>query len=186
MPDSKTIAVQAVVPLTPEFAYSIRKNSSLASEKTAFAFDEEVRVQVRIVGGNDEPLRGHAVRLWVVGASGGEKADISGETDSDGVAHLAFVADADFLGDGVIRAADVTYGIPIFLLQELPFFAHTPTDGEKQGEQAAENGMRGHQPLSLGQNILFGAETDMATGISQNSGTIVTIDPKEALTRAGP
>lgn len=184
--DGKTIAVQAIVPLTPEFTYGIRKNSSLSLEKVAFALGEEIQVTVRIVGGNDEPLHGHRIRLQVVHTRGEELISISGETAIDGFVYFTFVAGADFLGSDIVRAVDVTYDTLIPLYQEISFLVYEPADGQRQREQATKNGISGCQPFSSGQIVPAGIAAASSANISQNSGTIVTIDSRVALTRAGP
>lgn len=112
-PSGQTVSVTASVPLSPEFAYSIRKNSSLALAKVAFAPGEAVQIHVRIAGGRDEPLRGHMIRLQAVNSREETLFTLHGETGSDGLVQFSFVVGADFLGSDTLRAFDVTYDAPI-------------------------------------------------------------------------
>lgn len=184
--DGKTIVVQATVALFPEFAYSIKKNSSFSLEKAAFALGEEVRVQVKVSGGNDEPLPRHAIRLQAVNAQEETSFTSHGETDIDGLIRFSFVANADFLGSNTLRVTDMTYDVPIPLHQELSFLVYEPTDDQGQREQATKHGIGGDQPFSSGQGTLIGTQTKRGADISQNSGTIVIRNFEGALTRAGP
>lgn len=127
-PIGHTLAVTASVPLTPEFAYSIRKNSSLLLEQTAFISSEEVRVAARIAGAYDEPLRGHKISLQVTNTQRGDPLTWYGETDANGLVHFTFVARADFLGRNILQAADMTYIEPIFLTYELSFLVSRPEE----------------------------------------------------------
>jgi hypothetical protein len=181
----KTIVVQATVALSPEFTYSIRKNSSLSSEKAAFALGEEVRVQVRIAGGGNEPCADtrYACRQRMRRR---RTAHPARRTDIDGLARFSFVADADFLGSNALRATDMTYDVPIPLHQELSFLVYEPVYDQKQREQAAKNGISGDQTFSSGQIIPVVITGASGTNISPNSGTIVIIDSRTTLTRAGP
>lgn len=123
-----TLAVTAAVPLTPDFVYIIRKNSSLLLEQTAFIAGEEVRVAARIAGAYDEPLRGHKISLQVTNTQRGDPLTWYGETDANGLVHFTFVARADFLGRNILQAVDMTYTEPVFLTYELSFLVSRPEE----------------------------------------------------------
>lgn len=148
--DSKTITVRAVVPLTPEFVFSIKKNSSLKLEKAAFALGEEVRVKVKIVGGNNLLLRGHKINLLIVNKQGETLVTISGETDNDGLTYFSFLADERLIGKNILRIIDTTYDEPIIILQEKIFIVYKPSDS-KRGKELLEQKIIIHKSDVSGQ-----------------------------------
>ncbi|MDP2837691.1 MAG: hypothetical protein Q8O53_00230 [Candidatus Moranbacteria bacterium] len=172
--------------MTTEFVYSIKKNSSLVSDKVAFALGEEMHITIRIVGGNDEPLREHRVRLQVVSLRGEELISFSGKTDGNGLAHFTVVAGVDFLGDNIVRAIDVTCDVPILFQQTIAFLVYEPTDDKEQRGQATESSISSGQSSSSGLEIQTVVASAHGADVSRNSGTIVTRDSKTTLTRAGP
>lgn len=182
----ETIVVQATVPLTPEFTYSIKKNSSISIEKSAFELGEEIHIAVRIAGGNDELLPRHKIRLQVVKGRGEDMTSIFGETGIDGSAHFSFVAGTEFLGDNIVRVVDETYALPIILHQEPSFIVYEPADDRDQRGKDAHNSFGGSETSVSGQMVLIAAETDRSRDMLQHSGTIVTVHLTGASARAGP
>jgi hypothetical protein len=144
--DEKTITVRASVPLTPEFIYSIKKNSSITLEKYVFVLDEEVQVRVKIVGGNNFPLRGHKINLQILNerepafvgepASAGEKVVLVlfGETDNDGTIDFSFISDERLFGKNILRTVDITYGEDIVISNEQTFIVYKTADGQRETE----------------------------------------------------
>lgn len=167
--NGKTIAIRASVPLAPEFIYSIQKNSSLKLTKAAFALGEEVRAQVKIISGNNFPLRGHKINLQVVNEKKEVSLVLSEETDNDGVARFSFSADERLFGENILRAVDVTYDSPIIISKERAIIIYKSSDNQKEKELAARKN-------SYSQSLTFGKtrldkimETGVYAGILSSS-----------------
>lgn len=179
----KTIVVRAIVPLTPEFTYALRKNSSLKLEKNSAMPEEEVSVAVRIAGGKDESLRNHMVRLQVTNVHG-EKVNISsGKTDMDGMAMFSFVIRDEWLGRNVIQVADVTYGEPLQIFQSL-FLIVYQTENELSQSQKIVKKSRVVVPQSTPGNFI--GEAVIKSTYSAKSVTMETKKKISSRSRAGP
>lgn len=164
----QTLTVRANVSLTPEFIYSIQKNSSIFLSRAAFALDEEINVRVKIIGGNNFPLREHQINLQVVNMQGAMSLVLSGKTDDDGGAHFSFVAGAEFLGKHTLRVVDVTYDEPIVISKERVFVVYKPSGGQRERE-LTEQKIITHHKLSA----VEVTETDVHILPNINNGTII-------------
>lgn len=171
--DGKTITVRASVPLTPEFVFSIKKNSSVTLEKSVFVLDEEIRVQVKIAASNNFPLRNHKINLQVVNNKKEVSLVLFGETDNDGIALFAFIAGADLLGKHTLRVVDITYDKPIAISQEISFIVHKKTNKQREREMAAQKITDNHK-LSEREEAM-----DVSISSNINNGTIVADFKKE-------
>lgn len=172
--DGKKITVRASVPLTPEFIFSIKKNSSLELTKAAFALGEEVRVQVKIVSGNNFPLRNHKINLQVVNNKKEVSLVLSRETDNDGLVYFSFIADVDLLGEHTLRAVDVTYDEPIIISKERALIVYKPSDGKRERELAEQKIITREFITSKQIQSNEAHQIFVGADILQNSGTIIT------------
>lgn len=144
------VTVTAVVPLTPEFAYVIRKNSIVSVEKEALVSGETARIETGIRGERGNALRGHRVRLSVMNAHDKEVIALEKETDAEGIVSFSFVVDKTFLGKNIVRMEDVTYGEPILLSETLVLIVYeVGNDTPKAGDMTEPRIVLG-RPVSIG------------------------------------
>lgn len=182
----KNITVQAVVPLTEEFTYSIKKNSTVSTLKSAFLVDEEIVVTVKIVGGNHEALRKHSVIFRATNVHGEEVFTASGETNNDGLAQFVFTAEEIFLGTILLQMADVTYSTMLVLQQTLSILIYQMDDARKEQSKAIKSPIGSGQIVSISRSRLLGTQPDQETNIFRNSGTIEVLNATFLFSRAGP
>jgi ribosomal protein L21 len=183
--DGKRISVSAEVPLSTEFTYAIKKNSTLSVEKYAFSIGEEIVLKAKIIGGKNEFLKRHKIVLQMKNAKQDEKK-ISGETDTNGEITFLFIAYEDSLGEVIVEAVDETYVMPIVLSQRIQLIIYRSEDGKKQGKKAIKSSIENGQVVDFGTNDC--GEMQIAQGINvfEKSGTIETTDANFSFPRAGP
>lgn len=165
--DGKTITVRASVPLTPEFVFSIKKNSSVTLKKSAFALDEEINVRVTIMSGNSFPLRNHKINLQVVNNKKEALFVLFRETDNDGIAFFSFSVDESLLGKNILRVVDITYNEPIIISQERIFVVYKPSDSKREKELLGQILFDETQEFSASDIVLQNSDTIVADGSTE-------------------
>lgn len=151
----KTVSVSAVVPLTPEFFYLIRKNSDITLQKKACIVGEESVIQVTIRGGKGEYLKNHRVILQISNEQKEILTSLFGTTDDVGRVMFSLRCTKLFLGRINIQVADMSYGKPAWLMDQAHFIVYeTESAKEKTEKNRGQNAMNsqsvgGERPLSM-------------------------------------
>lgn len=179
----KDITVSAVVLLTDEFTYLIRKNSEVTFGKKAFVLGEEGEIQVLVRGEKGDGLKNHRVAGKIFNIHQEEVASFFGETDSFGKAIFHVKLTEQFLGENTVWVADVTYGEPVFLMARPSFIVYETRDAKEKTEKSRGQGISGDQLANDG--LFFGSAQNDAS-FYQKSVTIALYRSIEALSRAGP
>lgn len=179
----ETITVSAVVPLTDEFVFLMRKNSEVVFEKKSFILGEEGEVRISIRGGKGEPLQNHRVTGRVFDVRQKEIISFSGKTDSAGkvIFHVKFTE--QFLGENTLRVADMTYGKALFLMEHPSFIVYETRSAK---EEAKKDGERVAVSQGTGAETFFNDLFQPVGDFSERSATIAVYRPVETFSRAGP
>jgi hypothetical protein len=131
----KVVSVSAVVPLTPEFFYLIRKNSDITLQKKAFVVGEENTIQVTIRGGRGEYLKNHRVTLQISDEKKEILTSLSTTTDDTRRGVFFLRCTKLFLGRMTIRVADISYGEPAWLMEQLHFIVYETESAKEKAEK---------------------------------------------------
>lgn len=180
----QTITVTAVVPLSQEFAYLIRKNSAVFLEKSAFVLGGNGEIAVRTRGEKNAFLKEHTVELRIFNVRGEAVTNVSGKTDVLGRAYFHVIFDARFLGKNVIRVADTTYGEPLSIVQEFSFIVYETQDAREQAQKEAKKSIVG-SPVVVADTFIQ-AEIFEGVYLYHKNVTIGIALSIKTLSRAGP
>ena len=177
------IGVSAVVPLTSEFSYLIRKNSEVRTNKTAVVKGEMLEIHVSLWGGEGVILKQHHLAVHLIRAQG-ESAPFFEETNENGSALFRLKLTPDTLGVNTIQVVDTTYGEPLVLMDQPHLVVYETEDVKEKDQQnkkltTAGSHLTGQTPL----RVERGLESDDAF---QKSVTIRIYQPVEITSRAGP
>ena len=181
---SEMIDVSAVVPLTKEFSYLIRKNSDIIPEKNAFVLGEEGKIQVSIRGGNGATLRNHRISGSIWNVHQEEVASFSGETDIFGQAIFSVKFTEQFLGVNTIEVADLTYGEALVLIKHVRFIVSETQSAKEKAEKDRRQAMTSSQAATSG--VFFSDSSWPISNYSERSAIIALYRPVGAAARAGP
>lgn len=182
----KQLLVTAVVPLTPEFTYTIKKNSTLSIDKSAFSLGEKIHVQVKVFAGKSETLGRHKITLHGVNVHQEDVGIFSGETDKKGEVFFTLTAQENFLGIITLSAIDETYAEPLILTQKIQFIVYQSDDEKKQQEKAIKCTANGDQPHLSREVLCEDTSFQKSAPLFEKSGTIEMSDSNFLFPRAGP
>lgn len=179
-----TVTVSAVVPLTDTFTYLIRKNSTVIFEKKAFVLGEEGEIRVSIRGGGGEILRNHHIMGRIFDVRHEEVTSFSGVTDSAGKVMFRVKFTERFLGKNTVQVADMTYGEPLFLMEQPDCIVYEERDAQEKANQDGKQALTNSQMAEMG--TLFMYSSPPCSDFLEKSATIARYPSVEAFSRAGP
>jgi hypothetical protein len=117
---SANMSVFGTVPLFPELAYAIGKNSYLGMEERSPASDGSLWVRVSVRGIADKPLSGHRVEIVLLsGATGERLAAGEGVTGEDGDVVVGLPPGGRESESYEVAASDLTYSEPVAFRKRL-------------------------------------------------------------------
>lgn len=180
---TKTLTVSVTVPLTQEFIYVLKKNSSVTVKKSALVVGEMVQVEASLVGGNRQVLPNHQLVLSVRNSLGKEAIVIVGGSDIRGKAIFSFEVGDSLLGKSVVWVEDTTYGAPLRLDSKLLIIVY---ETEKEAENSQKIMKKSTATLTVLMPIFTKEKLNQEEKNFQKSGTIKIHNESRALPRAGP
>jgi len=177
------LTIRGKVPLSPQFAYAMSKNSQAESNNFSPSINDTVSIRLHLLGANDRPLPNQTIAMRI-----SDYEDIT-KTDETGQAVFRFRVVENMSGTMQIEFANLTYVEPIRLKTTLSFtvednrnsYQEWNIDIREQASNLISVGVFSKKISDVKVNSIF-VFTDIKNGENNNSIT----DCIDYFARAGP
>lgn len=116
-----TLTIRGKVPLSPQFAYAMSKNSQAESNTFSPSINDAVSIRLHLLGANDIPLLNQTIAMRISNSVKQPVYEDIIKTDETGLAHFRFRVAENMSGNIQLEFINLTYGTEIRLKNSLSF-----------------------------------------------------------------
>ena len=185
----QTLTITGKVPLSPQFAYAMSKNSQAENDVFSPSINDAVLIKLHLLGANDIPLPNQTIAMKISDSVKQKVYEEVIKTDETGLAVFHFRVAENMSGTMQIEFANLTYAEPIRLKTTLSFtvqnnqssYREWTIDVHEQASNLISTDIFPKKIRDVKVNSIF-VFTDIKNGKNNNSIT----DCIDYFARAGP